>query len=164
MLSTSRKGTLLETQNASGECQVGETGFILGFAGLLPQVAAVASLALGVDRAIGHGFAFAYAGLIFSFVGGTWWGLAVRRPSRQGALLMVAVIPSLLVAGLMLAMVSAVLALRLSLVILGGALMLMLPVDRHLVDQDIAPPGWMTLRTPLSLGLGVLTLIAGVIA
>ena len=164
MLSTNRNTTLAETQDRAGECRVGESGFILGFAGLLPQVAAVAALALGVDRVIGHGFAFAYAGLIFSFVGGTWWGLTVRRPGRQGALLTVAVLPSLLVAALMLAMVSAVLPLRLALVILGGALMLMLPVDRHLVAEGDAPAGWMVLRTPLSLGLGVLTLLAGVIA
>jgi peptidoglycan/LPS O-acetylase OafA/YrhL len=158
-----QNATLLETRSPSGEGRVGETGFILGFAGLLPQVAAVASLAIGMDGAIGHCFAFAYAGLIFSFVGGTWWGLAVRRPGPQGALLMAAVVPSLLVAALMLGMVGAVLPLRLSLVILGGALMLMLPMDRHLVAKGDAPVGWMTLRTPLSLGLGVLTLIAGVL-
>jgi peptidoglycan/LPS O-acetylase OafA/YrhL len=164
MLSRTQNATLLETQGSSAPCRVGEIGFILGFAGLLPQIAAVASLALGVDRTIGHGFAFAYAGLIFSFVGGTWWGLAVRRPGPQGALLTVAVIPSLLVAALLLAMVAAVMPLRLSLVVLGGGLMLMLPVDRHLVAEGDAPAGWMTLRTPLSLGLGVLTLVAGVIA
>lgn len=143
---------------------VSEAGFILGFAGLLPQVAAVASLALGVDRNLGHGFAFAYAGLVFSFIGGAWWGLAVRRPSGQGALLMVAVVPSLIVSALMLALVSGVLPLRLALVVLGAALMLMLPVDRHLVEAGDAPAGWMALRKPLSLGLGTLTLIAGAIA
>ena len=37
---------------------------------------------------------------------------------------------------------------------------LALLVDRALVRAGIAPPGWMALRVPLSLGLGVLTLAA----
>ena len=164
MLTRSHDSALPQPPGSDAACAVGEAGYILGFAGLLPQIAAVASLAFGMDRNLGHGFAFAYAGLVFSFVGGTWWGLAVQRPRQQGALLMIAVVPSLLVAALSLALVSAAIPLRLALVILGGALMLMLPVDRHLVQSGDAPAGWMVLRTPLSLGLGALTLIAGAIA
>ena len=164
MASTPYNTDMERRRGVSPRCAVGEAGFILGFAGLLPQVAAVASLALGMDHSLGHGFAFAYASLIFSFIGGAWWGFAIRRPRGQGGLLIIAVVPSLIVAGLMLASVSSVLPLRLALVVLGGALMLMLPVDRHLVRTGDAPAGWMVLRTPLSLGLGVLTLIAGAIA
>ena len=143
---------------------VGETGYILGFAGLLPQIAAVASLALGMSSDIGHCFAFAYAGLVFSFVGGAWWGLAVQRSHCQGMLLIIAVVPSLIVAALALALVSSTIPLRPALVVLGAGLMLMLPMDRNLVAAGDAPAGWMMLRTPLSLGLGALTLIAGVLA
>jgi hypothetical protein len=164
MLATRQDSTPREEESRGVRGSVGETGFILGFAGLLPQVVAVAALAIGVDGAIGHAFAFAYAGLIFSFVGGAWWGLVVRRPRHQGPLLMIATVPSLIVAALLLAMISAVLPVRLALVALGGALMLTLRVDRHLVAAGDAPAGWMVLRTPLSLGLGVLTLLAGVIA
>ena len=43
----------------------------------------------------------------------------------------------------------------LTLAVIGALL-----VDRALVRAGIAPPGWMALRVPLSLGLGVLTLAA----
>jgi hypothetical protein len=41
--------------------------------------------------------------------------------------------------------------------------MLTLLVDRHLMNRGDAPPDWMRLRTPLSLGLGALTILAGVV-
>jgi peptidoglycan/LPS O-acetylase OafA/YrhL len=163
MLASRQDPTVREEEGRRPRGAVGEAGFILGFAGLLPQVVAVAALMLGLDSTIGHTFAFAYAGLIFSFVGGAWWGLVMRRPHHQGAMLIIATLPSLLVAALLLALASAVLPLRLALVLLGGGLMLTLSVDRHLVAKGDAPAGWMVLRTPLSLGLGVLTLIAGVL-
>jgi hypothetical protein len=43
---------------------------------------------------------------------------------------------------------------------LGISLIGALLVDRALVRAGIAPPGWMALRAPLSLGLGALTLVA----
>jgi len=164
MLAQSHEAGASQRAASGAAGAVGETGYILGFAGLLPQIAAVAALALGMDSYIGHCFAFAYAGLVFSFVGGAWWGLAVQRSHRQGVLLMIAVVPSLLVAALALALVSSAIPLRPALVVLGAALMLMLPMDRNLVHAGDAPAGWMMLRTPLSLGLGALTLIAGAIA
>jgi hypothetical protein len=45
-------------------------------------------------------------------------------------------------------------------VVLGVSLVGALLVDRALVRSGIAPPGWMALRVPLSLGLGVLTMLA----
>ena len=52
----------------------------LGLAGLLPQVAAVLLILSGdpVWRFSAAAMAFAYAALIFSFLGGIWWGLAAR--------------------------------------------------------------------------------------
>ena len=41
--------------------------------------------------------------------------------------------------------------------------MLTLPVDRRFVATGEAPVGWMALRVPLSLGLGLLTIAAGVL-
>jgi hypothetical protein len=43
----------------------------------------------------------------------------------------------------------------------GVALLLTLPVDRHLVATGDAPADWMRLRVPLSVGLGGLTIVAG---
>ncbi|EDX80246.1 hypothetical protein BBAL3_1403 [Brevundimonas sp. BAL3] len=58
---------------------------VLGFAGLLPQAAAVAVLILGGPdvRFAALSLAYAYAALIFSFLGGVWWGLAAM--ARGGA-------------------------------------------------------------------------------
>jgi hypothetical protein len=44
--------------------------------------------------------------------------------------------------------------------VLGISLIGALLVDRTLVRDGIAPPGWMALRVPLSLGLGILTMLA----
>jgi NhaP-type Na+/H+ or K+/H+ antiporter len=57
---------------------------ILGFAGLLPQIAAL--LALLVLGPRWHGaaviVAFAYAALILSFLGGMWWA-SPREPNSE---------------------------------------------------------------------------------
>ena len=45
----------------------------------------------------------------------------------------------------------------------GVALIAALLVDRALVRLGLAPPGWMRLRVPLSLGLGALTIVAGLL-
>lgn len=151
---------------------VGRAAFLLGFAGLLPQMAALALVIAGhgdggIDRAIAHGLgralALGYGALILSFLGGMWWGLAMRCDAGQGRLAAVAVLPAL-VAG---ALVAATLATGLigwGLVALGVAVLLTLPVDRHLVTAGIAPANWMRLRVPLSIGLGGLTILAGAIA
>jgi hypothetical protein len=132
---------------------------LLGFAGLLPQLGLVAAMLVRPD--VGWRLlAFAYAALILSFLGGIWWGIAVRRGDRQAGLLVAAVVPSLVALALV---VAAMLRLSLDwpLVALGSALMLTLPVDRHLVATGGAPRDWMRLRVPLSLGLGALTILAG---
>ena len=45
----------------------------------------------------------------------------------------------------------------------GSAVALTLLVDRRLVASGDTPVGWMRLRVPLSLGLGGLTILAGVL-
>jgi hypothetical protein len=135
----------------------------LGYAGLLPQIAALAVLASGslYWRSLAQALAFAYAALILSFLGGLWWGLAAqaRRPAPRWTWV-AAVIPSLL------ALLSA-LPWAIgepwpgpSLGWLGLFLLGSLLVDHRLGKLGLAPPGWMALRIPLSLGLGVLTLAA----
>ena len=135
---------------------------LLGLSGLLPQLGAVALLLSGdpQSRYSALAIAYAYAALILSFLGGLWWGLAARADSPPRWLWFASVAPSLI------ALVTAwpwMVGLRWpgpSLVVLGISLIAALLVDRALVRAGIAPPGWMALRIPLSLGLGVLTMLA----
>ena len=135
----------------------------LGYAGLLPQAAAVVVLLSGdLDwRFVALSSAFAYAALILSFLGGLWWGLAAASADRAPTWLWVAsVVPSLF------ALVTAIPWMvgaawpGPSLVALGLALVAALLVDRRIVALGLAPRGWMALRMPLSLGLGGLSILA----
>ena len=140
----------------------------LGFAGLLPQGAAVllSMLLRGSPyHGLGATVALGYGAVILSFIGGIWWGMAVKREERQGRLAVAAVVPSLVAAGIMLAVYVLGDAGRGGgLVALGSAVLLTLPVDRHLAGAGDAPIDWMALRVPLSVGLGALTILAGVLA
>ena len=145
---------------------VGRTAFLLGFAGLLPQIAAVLILLLGspLFQLYQGGLpvivlvplvALTYAGLILSFLGGTWWGFAVRSADGQGRTVALAVLPSLTawvvgsgVTGL---------SVEVQLLLMGVAIIATLPVDWYLSLQGMAPANWLRLRVPLSLGLGGLT-------
>lgn len=151
---------------------VGRTAFLLGFAGLLPQVAAVAVIALGRGgghlsfeiSAVAQFVGALYAGVILSFLGGMWWGFAMRREQGQGLLATVAVLPSLVAFACMIAAASALPAAHPGpLIALGSAILLTLPIDRHLVTTGEVPSGWMALRIPLSVGLGALTIVAGLV-
>lgn len=138
---------------------------LLGLSGLLPQLGAVALLLSGdpQSRFSALAIAYAYAAIILSFLGGLWWGLAARTDSPPRWLWFASVAPSLI------ALVTAwpwMVGLRWpgpSLVVLGVSLIGALLVDRALVRAGIAPPGWMALRVPLSLGLGVLTILAAIL-
>lgn len=151
--------------------RISRTAYLLGYAGLLPQVAAVALVGWGFgDRkahaiAVGFGLSVAcfYAAVILSFLGGMWWGFAMMRSAGRGGLAALAVLPSL-VGFALLCLGSVGLPLSWVLVALGVAIVLTLPVDRHLTATGEAPQGWMHLRAPLSLGLGGLTILAGVLA
>jgi hypothetical protein len=138
----------------------------LGYAGLLPQAFAIAALLIGglEWRFTALSFAFAYAALILSFLGGSWWGLAARSPGAAPTWVWAAgVTPSLL------ALVSAVPWMiggewpGPSLPVLGAAIVATLAVDRMLDRRGFCPPGWLRLRAHLSLGLGALTLAAGLL-
>lgn len=151
--------------------QVGPAARALGFAGLLPQVAAAMLVGAGhgsggIDRSIAHGIgqvlALGYGALILSFLGGMWWSMAMRRDAGQGALAALAVAPSL-VAGALVLVAGTTGEASWTLVALGSAILLTLPVDRHLVTTAEAPVGWMGLRVPLSVGLGGLTILTGAV-
>ncbi len=139
---------------------------LLGFAGILPQLIAALAIVFGGDayRFAALAIAFAYASLILSFLGGVWWGLAARAPNAPAWFWVAAVIPSLAGLGAFLPWVFAGDWPGPSLILLGVALVAALLVDRRLVRDGLAPHWWIGLRTPLSIGLGGLTILIGVVA
>lgn len=137
------------------------TARLLGFAGLLPQLAFV-GLQLARPDPGWSLLAFGYGALILSFLGGIWWGVAASRRGPGPALFAVAVVPSLVAMALLIAAMTR-LSLRWPLVLLGSAILLTLLVDRWLAARGDVPADWMRLRVPLSLGLGALTILAGAV-
>lgn len=133
----------------------------LGLAGLLPQIAAVA-VVFGGDTASHFSavaLGYAYAALILSFLGGLWWGIAAAAPEAPEWLWVAAVVPSLVALASAIPWAIGAPWPGPSLIVLGVALIGALGVDLLLVRQGLAPPWWMSLRLPLSLGLGGLTLV-----
>lgn len=136
----------------------------LGLAGLLPQLACLGAVWLGPEEwryaalAIGWG----YGALIFSFLGGLWWGIAAGAEARgikvAAWLWIAAVAPSLLALATYLPWVFGLDWPGPSLVALGLAIPASLAVDRRLDGRE-APDWWWNLRLPLSAGLGLATLL-----
>lgn len=130
---------------------------ILGAAGLLPPLAALWLLVLwrdGLQAGALFTAIFAYSSLIFSFIGGIWWGFACaagRNPRWPD--LMLAVTP-MLCAFLCLPLVGSegpVGALLLAVLILASPV-----VDMRFVAAGLAPAWWTRLRLVLSIGLSSL--------
>lgn len=139
----------------------------LGLAGLIPQVLVVAALVMGgADvwfTALSVGYA--YAALIFSFLGGLWWGLAAMGGARAPTWAWVAaVVPSLLALASAWPWATGGEWPGPSLIFLGLAIVASLLVDLRLKAAGVTPGGWLALRVPLSIGLGSLTIAAGLIS
>ena len=132
----------------------------LGLAGLLPQLAAVAVVFSGDTplhfTALAMGYA--YAALILSFLGGLWWGIAASQKDPPEWLWVAAIAPSLIALGTAVPWATGQPWPGPSLVILGVALIGAPAVDLALARRALVPAWWMSLRLPLSLGLGGLTL------
>lgn len=146
----------------TGTAMVGATR-LLGFAGLIPQLVTILLIVSGLDPALGALAAFLYAAMILSFIGGIWWGFAVGRGAGQASVAAISVMPTI-VAGLFILARLLGMPVSWALVALGSAIMLTLLIDRALVKDGRAPRDWMTLRVPLSLMLGSMTILAGILA
>jgi hypothetical protein len=133
----------------------------LGAAGIVPAAAAVAlclaPLPPEIKRLAVQAGAV-YAGLVLSFLGGCWWAFAARGGEAGWSLWVLAVLPSLAAWALLMALAPA------RIVALGVLVIVSLVVDRLLVVRSLAPGWWMQLRVPLSLGLGGLAILLGVLA
>ncbi len=135
--------------------------FLLGFAGLIPAFAALAAAGFAPPewREFAYRAGALYAGLILSFLGGAWWGMATRgQPNRAWPLYILSVVPSLAALALLLLLTPD------RLILLGALIALTLPVDRLLLAEGLAPANWMRLRVPLSLGLAAATIGLGLVA
>ncbi len=133
---------------------------LLGYAGLLPQLVAVLLYWHGGEWGwIALAGGFAYAALIFSFLGGVWWGQALASPTAPNWVYAVAVLPSLIGLGLFIPWTLGWAWPEPSLLWLGLILMASPLVDRAL---GLGSKSWMRLRWHLSLGLGLLTLVLGI--
>ncbi|WP_374146957.1 DUF3429 family protein [Sphingomonas sp. 28-63-12] len=139
---------------------------LLGIAGLLPQLAA--GYVLLENNPDWHftalAMAYAYAALILSFLGGLWWGLAAAAARPPAWLWYAAIVPSLIALGSGWPWATGQPWPGPSMVVLGVALMAALGVDWRLQQTGIAPVWWLSLRIPLSLGLGGITLAIGILS
>ncbi|WP_455155998.1 DUF3429 domain-containing protein [Sphingomonas zeae] len=138
---------------------------ILGAAGVLPPLLCVALAlvdpTLILPATIGGGL---YAALILSFLGGMWWMEALLRRDDRGWPYLVAVLPSLIGWALLLPPLLAGGSIRLALILLGLVIMVTPLVDLRVGTAMRTNTRWARQRWAMSLGLGGLTLILGLIA
>jgi hypothetical protein len=135
--------------------------FALGLAGLLPQGLAVIMSHDPAHRALGLAAGYFYAALIFSFLGGIWWGVAAANRATPRWIYLVAVMPSLIAFGTALAWMSGRYGYGPALGVLGSGILLSVGVDWKLADLGLIDASLLRLRLLLSAGLGGLTLLLG---
>jgi hypothetical protein len=137
-----------------------QSAFTLSLAGLLPQVAACVVAITNKDLAIyALVSGFAYAALIFSFIGGVWWGQALAAPAKHIWIFVAAVCPSLIAWSAALLMFLNLNWCPYAISAIAIGLLLSPFIDLQIGKVLTLPQGWMRLRLTLSLGLGSLTLM-----
>ena len=135
-----------------------------GYAGLLPQAAFLAMVLAGDGlRWVGQAGSFAYAALIFSFVGGLWWGQAMAAPTARASQFGLAVAPSLIGLACFMPWVWGLAWPAPYLAVLGALLALSPLIDRLAFDTVQQAAAWHRLRLRLSLALGLMTVLIAVL-
>jgi hypothetical protein len=145
-----------------GQTQLSPAARALGYAGLLPQIICVAMVIGGHEwrySALAGGFA--YAAAIFSFLGGVWWGQALQSGRASTGAYLLAVLPSLIAVALFLPWTFGWEWPGPALFYLGALIAGSPLIDRAL---RFATPEFLQLRWDLSIGLGGLTLMLGIVA
>jgi Protein of unknown function (DUF3429) len=150
---------MIENRNS-----IAQSVLILGLAGLLPQVAACVFAFTNTNaNAYALLFAFTYSALIFSFIGGVWWGQALSAPVRHTWIFIAAVAPSLITWGAALMLFINLKWWPFSIGAVATGLLLSPLVDLQIAKVLPQPDGWIKLRWTLSIGLGCLTLLIATI-
>lgn len=140
----------------------------LGLAGLLPQFVCLLAVWSGVGewRWTALAAAWAYAALIFSFLGGMWWGIAAARLADgrdvPGWVWLAAVAPSLIALASFMPWVLGYSWPAPSLAVLALLLLASPLVDARMAG--LVPEWWQGLRLVLSAGLGAITLLLAMAA
>ncbi len=139
---------------------------VLGLAGLLPPLLLTCATLFGPLewQWSALAIAYAYAALIFSFLGGIWWGLAAARKDSPGWIYVAAIVPSLIALATYVPWILGLSWPGPSMLLLGLCIIGSPLVDRRLVAAGIESQWMLTLRWILSLGLGLLTLTMAAIA
>lgn len=141
------------------------TALKLGYAGLLPQAFAVFLLLDGGGmRWIASAGGFGYAAIIFSFLGGLWWAMAMLNPAAPRWIYAAAITPSLIALLTFLPWTWGWDWPGPSLMILAAGLIVSPLIDRQIAQHIDLPDGWMRLRWHLSLGLGGMTALLAIAA
>jgi hypothetical protein len=142
------------------QSQLPQSALILGLAGLFPQVASCIVAFTGNDYKIYALVAgFAYSALIFSFIGGVWWGQALSTPTKNPWIFIAAVCPSLVAWGAALLLFLNLKSWPYAIGAIAIGLLISPLIDLQIGKVMKQPTSWMKLRIMLSIGLGCLTLI-----
>lgn len=131
----------------SWTASVPRPAFVLGFAGLIPFIAATVMLLFGGEAAhpIWHSVLLGYGVAILSFMGGVDWGLAMRQDERRNWLRYGAsVVPALV------AWIAFLLPKLAQFPVLAAGFILALICDLSLVKSGEAPAWYRNLRWPLT--------------
>jgi hypothetical protein len=135
---------------------------ILGLSGLIPPAWATLTVFANAELRWGAmAIAYAYATIIFSFLGGVWWGLALKAERPMPWIYGIAVLPSLIGVATFLPWIWGYVWPAPSMVLLGLCIMASPLVDHLIGRMTNLPIGWLKLRWILSLGLGGMTLLLG---
>lgn len=134
---------------------------LLGLAGLLPPALLALAVLFGPPswQWSALAIAYAYTALIFSFLGGVWWGLAAAQKDAPGWIYGAAVLPSLIALASYIPWILGLSWPGPSMLLLGLCIIGSPLVDRRLVVAGAEPEWMLGLRGILSYGLGILTVI-----
>ena len=140
---------------------------LLGLAGLMPMAGLLWLVLAGGDstRYAALALGWLYAALIFSFIGGLWWGLTATAGTNAPTWLwLISVVPSLAALATLIPWLIGEPWPGPSLVWLGLAILVSPLVDRQIAARGLTPSWWLALRITLSGGLGPMAIIMGLSA